>query len=109
MSLAGYSPRGSKASDRTKQLILSKVIFKSPLHFFKNLELGDLSGGPVIENLPASAGETGLIPGLGRFCMPEHSRACDQHYEKPPQRDAHELQLECRPHSLQLEKVHKQQ
>ena len=84
MSLVGYSPRGSKASDRTKQLILSKVIFKSPLHFFKNLELGDLSGGPVIENLPASAGETGLIPGLGRFCLPEHSRARDPQYEKPP-------------------------
>ncbi|CAN0410066.1 unnamed protein product, partial [Rangifer tarandus platyrhynchus] len=29
MSLAGNSPQGSKESDRTKQLTLSKVIFKS--------------------------------------------------------------------------------
>jgi len=27
----------------------------------------DFPGGPVVKNLPASAGDTGLIPGLGRF------------------------------------------
>ena len=27
----------------------------------------DFPGGPVIENPPANAGFTGLIPGLGRF------------------------------------------
>ena len=27
----------------------------------------DLPGGPVNKNLPANAGDTGLIPGLGRF------------------------------------------
>ena len=27
-------------------------------------------GGPVVKNLPADAGNTGLIPGLGRFHKP---------------------------------------
>ena len=27
----------------------------------------DFPGGPVVKNLPAGAGDTGLIPGLGRF------------------------------------------
>ena len=29
-----------------------------------------LSGGPVVRNLPANAGVTGLIPGLGRSHVP---------------------------------------
>ena len=29
----------------------------------------DLSCGPVVKNPPASAGDTGPIPGLGRSCM----------------------------------------
>ena len=29
------------------------------------LRVGGTSGGPVIKNLPANAGDTGLIPGLG--------------------------------------------
>ena len=28
----------------------------------------DFPGGPVVKNLPADAGDTGSIPGLGRFC-----------------------------------------
>ena len=28
-------------------------------------------GGSVVKNPPASAGNTGLIPGLGRFHMPQ--------------------------------------
>ena len=28
-------------------------------------------GGPVVENLPANAGDTGLIPGPGRSHMPQ--------------------------------------
>ena len=28
------------------------------------------SGGPGVKNLPANAGDTGLIPGLGRYHMP---------------------------------------
>ena len=27
--------------------------------------VGDFSGGPVVENLPANAGDAGLIPGRG--------------------------------------------
>ena len=30
----------------------------------------DFPGGPVVENLPASAGDTGSVPGWGRFHMP---------------------------------------
>ena len=33
-------------------------------YFFKN---GDFPGGSVAKNPPANAGDTGLIPGLGRF------------------------------------------
>ena len=29
----------------------------------------DFSGGPVVKNQPANAGDTGLIPGLERFHM----------------------------------------
>ena len=27
-------------------------------------------GGPVVKNRPCNAGDTGLVPGLGRFHMP---------------------------------------
>ena len=38
---------------------------------FRNRQnLGDFHGGPVVKNLPASAGDMGLIPGLQRFHMP---------------------------------------
>ena len=30
----------------------------------------DLPRGPVVENLPANAGDMGSIPGPGRFHMP---------------------------------------
>ena len=30
-------------------------------------ELGAFSGGPVVKNLPANAGDTGVIPGPGRL------------------------------------------
>ena len=31
----------------------------------------DFPGGPVVKNLPAKAGDTGLIPGPGRSLMPQ--------------------------------------
>ena len=34
-----------------------------------NISLLDFPGGPVVKTLPASAGDTGSIPGLGRFHM----------------------------------------
>ena len=32
---------------------------------------GNFPGGTVVKNLPANAGDTGLIPGLGRSHMPQ--------------------------------------
>ena len=32
--------------------------------------LEDFPDGPVVKNSPANAGDTGLIPGLGRAHMP---------------------------------------
>ena len=40
----------------------------------------DFPGGPVVKNLPANAGDMGLIPGPGGYCMPQDN-------------NAHELQL----------------
>ena len=36
----------------------------------KNTLLWDIPGGPVVKNLPANAGDTDLILGLGRSHMP---------------------------------------
>ena len=33
----------------------------------------DFPGSQVVKNLPANAGDTSLIPGLGRFHMPQSS------------------------------------
>ena len=35
----------------------------------KQLHFLGFPGGSVVRNLPANPGDTGLIPGLGRFCM----------------------------------------
>ena len=78
----------------------------------------EFSVGPVVRNLPANVGDMGSIPGLRRFhmlrskqaCVPQLSslcsRACTAQQEKPPQGDAHSLQLKSGFHSLQLEKAH---
>ena len=42
----------------------------------KILEMEDFLGGPVVKNLPANAGDTGLTHGLGRIHMPWISWAC---------------------------------
>ena len=34
-----------------------------------NIESSDVPGSPVIKNAPANAGDTGSIPGQGRFHM----------------------------------------
>ena len=34
----------------------------------------DVPGGPVVKNSPANAGDTGLIPGLGRSHMPRSNQ-----------------------------------
>ena len=33
----------------------------------------DFPGGPVVKDLPANTGDVGLIPGPGRFHMPQGS------------------------------------
>ena len=35
------------------------------------MELKDFPGGPVVGSLSANSGDTGSIPDLGRFCMPQ--------------------------------------
>ena len=37
---------------------------------FDEKEMRGFPGGPVVKNPPANAGDTGSIPGLGRFHMP---------------------------------------
>ena len=38
-----------------------------------------LSGGPVVKNLPANAGDMGSMPGLGRFHMMWGNYTCMPH------------------------------
>ena len=40
-------------------------------NYFKFGYCLDFPGGAVIKNLPANAGDTGSIPGLGRSHMPQ--------------------------------------
>ena len=61
----------------------------------------------MVKNPPANAGDTGLIPGPGRFHMPQDNCALPQ--EKPSQWEDHALQLESSPRLPQLEKAHVQQ
>ena len=82
----------------------------------------------MVKNLPANAGDVGLIPDPGRshvlrsnktytpqllnlcsraqelqLLKPEHPRVRASQQEKPPQCESLTLQLESSPHSLQLE------
>ena len=66
----------------------------------QNSRNSDFSGGPVVNNPPANAGDTGSIPGPGRSHMSwvkeAHApqllrlcpRACALQQEKPPQWEA---------------------
>ena len=38
---------------------------------FKILLIWGFPGGPVVKNPPVNVGDTGLIPGLGRYHMPQ--------------------------------------
>ena len=38
---------------------------------YKKWEFWDFPGGTVVKNPPANAGDTGSIPGLGRFHVPQ--------------------------------------
>ena len=45
--------------------------------------LVDFPGGPVVKNPFTNAGDSGSIPGPGRFHMPRSSRACAPQLPKP--------------------------
>ena len=64
---------------------------------------GGFPSGLVVTNPPAGAGDTDLIPGLGRSHVPGGTWACAPQQEKPPQWDTHAPELESSPRSPQLE------
>ena len=57
-------------SEKTKMSVFTWQKLKRE---FKNQLLVDFPGGAVDKNLLANAGDTGLIPGPGRFHMPQSS------------------------------------
>ena len=64
---------GNTSQKSVLKMINHEVYFLSLLNFLKwhqNSNNKDFLGGPVVENLPANAGDAGSIPGLGRFHMP---------------------------------------
>ena len=58
----------------------------------KGVALRDFTGGPVVEDPPASIRDRGSFPGLGRVHIPRGNKACGHQYrclpalhqEKPP-------------------------
>ena len=48
-------------SERNCVVTFRKSLYKKMISGF--------TGGPVVKTLPANAGDTGLIPGLGRFLL----------------------------------------
>ena len=68
----------------------------------------DFPGGPVVQNPPCNAKDTGLIPDLGRLHMPVPHRCGACAVEPTPQSPCHTTREATAPredpHSLQLEK-----
>ena len=54
------------------KLYLNTTYFTS----LKNIESEDVPGGPVVENLPANTGDTGLILGPGIFHVHGATKPC---------------------------------
>ena len=71
----------------------------------------DFPGGSVVKNMPASAGDVGSIPGLGRFHTLWGNWACGPQILslRAAPTEIWPLQLESSPCSLQLGKVCTQQ
>ena len=44
---------------------------------------GDFPGGPVVKNLPVNAGDTGWIPGPGRFHVLQSNWPVSHGYRSP--------------------------
>ena len=75
----------------------------------------DFLSGPGIKNLSSSAGDTGSIPGLGRFHLPQGNQArvpqllnpsgLEQVLHNERSHHSRKPQLESRPHLSQLEKA----
>ena len=57
----------------------------------------DFSGGPVVKNLPANAGDTGSIPGLGKSHVPWGNKAHALQQEKTLPWEAHAQQWRVAP------------
>jgi len=53
------------------------------LYVFNSQGVKDLPGDAVDKNPPANAGDTGLIPGLGRFHMHRATKACAPQLRNP--------------------------
>ena len=43
-----------------------KIVYYYKSDGFKNNQKGDFPGGPLVENLPANAGDMGSVPDPGR-------------------------------------------
>ena len=54
-----------------KNLLYKKINKIKKLKKKRISPLSDFPGGTVVKNPPANAGDMGLIPGLGRFHMPQ--------------------------------------
>ena len=92
----------------------NKVFKNGP---YQKKEVLGFSGGAVVENLPANAGDTGLSPGLGRSHVPRSSWACEPQLLSlrvwslcPATREAAIVRgprtaMKSGPRSLQLEKA----
>ena len=61
-------------------------------------------GRLVVKNPSRKAGDTGSMPGPGRFHMPRGNEACAPQQEKMLQWESYTPQWESSPHSLQIEK-----
>ena len=111
--------RGYTASGKVTQLSSISYTQKFYHNVFKS-QCPGLPSGPVIKNPPASAGDMGLIPGVGRFHMlwgnwahglqllSPHTRACSTTRETTAVRSL-SAATKSRPHLLQIAKAHMQQ
>ena len=52
---------------RTRLEVLTSIISQKKVRGWRGKGIEDFTGGPVVKNLPATAGDTGSILGAGRF------------------------------------------
>ena len=84
---------GDSPSDNSEELLQRSMVFSTVLHYYvriKNIkevrnillqgyrkkQIRGFPGGSVVKNPTASAGDTGLIPDLGRAHMLQSNQAC---------------------------------